>query len=50
MYGHVFEDVYADVVVESYDILVVINDVLGKHKTTGRNIYIYMSILIVYTK
>ncbi len=36
-----FEDVYEDVVIESYGIPVVITDVLvRKHKTTGRNIYI----------
>ncbi len=36
-----YEDVYEDVVIESYGIPVVITDVLvRKHKTTGRNIYI----------
>jgi len=36
-----FEDVYEDVVIENYGIPVVIIDVLvRKHKSTGRNIYI----------
>ena len=36
-----FEDVYEDVVIENYGILVVITDVLvRKHKSTGKKMYI----------